>query len=451
MLSRITVDELQRKEVHAYAPTQGAPASPLTRTPRASRILDAQPIAGVLTQHMEGASFLWGVRDLACNWPHYTVRDLARLDGRVEAHLDGLRIAGDHGLQHCLAELGWQQPGEIFAASVLALAARDENALAQVSAAIAKRPALARGLVSAIGWSSFSEVEARITRLAGSSTPWKQRAGIAGFAVHRRDPGELLNAALQAESPWVRARALRAAGELGRTDVVPLLAESLWSRDAECAFWAAWATALLAGYTRSLERLQEIAEQAGPFQERAFSLALRCLPRNQALAWLKRVAAQSPRLGVIGAGVLGDPVLIPDLVEQMGTPALARVAGEAFTMITGADLVREQLEGAQPEGFVVGPTDDPKDEDVSLDPDERLPWPNPSLVTAWFRRCGNDLPPGTRLLLGRPLHPKSLQTVLREGRQRQRAAAALELVLLQRGTPLPELRAPGFEQERGVR
>ena len=38
--------------------------------------------------------------------------------------------------------------------------------------------------------------------------------------------------------------------------------------------------------------------------------------------------------------------------------------------------------------------------------------------------------------------------VLKTGRQRQRAAAALELAILQPGKPLFNVRAPGFRQQQ---
>ena len=56
----------------------------------------------------------------------------------------------------------------------------------------------------------------------------------------------------------------------------------------------------------------------------------------------------------------------------MEVPELARVAGEAFTMITGVDIAYEDLEGEWPEDFEAGPTESPEDEDVEMDPDEDL-------------------------------------------------------------------------------
>ena len=46
----------------------------------------------VVSQHAEEASFLWLLRHGAVSQPHYSIADLSKLDNRVEAHLDGLRI-----------------------------------------------------------------------------------------------------------------------------------------------------------------------------------------------------------------------------------------------------------------------------------------------------------------------------------------------------------------------
>jgi len=54
-------------------------------------------IANVVLQHAEEAAFLWLLRHAAVAAPHYSLADLGKLDGRVEAHLDGLRIAGPDG------------------------------------------------------------------------------------------------------------------------------------------------------------------------------------------------------------------------------------------------------------------------------------------------------------------------------------------------------------------
>jgi uncharacterized protein (TIGR02270 family) len=132
-------------------------------------------------------------------------------------------------------------------------------------------------------------------------------------------------------------------------------------------------------------------------------------------------------------------------------PPLARVAGEAFTMITGIDIAYEDLEGEWPDGFEAGPTEDPEDDNVEMDADENLPWPNPELIQKWWSTHKGEFQNGVRYLLGKPISTEWLQDVLRNGRQRQRAAAALELAIRQPGQPLFEVRAPGFRQQQLLR
>jgi uncharacterized protein (TIGR02270 family) len=132
----------------------------------------------------------------------------------------------------------------------------------------------------------------------------------------------------------------------------------------------------------------------------------------------------------------------------MKIPALARVAGEAFSLITGVHIAYDKLEGPKPEGFEAGPTEDPADENVAMDVDEHLPWPDPKAVQAWWSGHAGQFAKRTRYLLGRPIALDWLNDVLRNGYQRQRAAAALQLAMLQPGKPLFEVRAPGFRQQQ---
>ncbi len=70
-------------------------------------------IEDIITQHAEDAAFLWFLRDSAVHEPHYSRKDLAELDNRVEAHLDGLRIAGDPGWEICKEALGYKEPSKL--------------------------------------------------------------------------------------------------------------------------------------------------------------------------------------------------------------------------------------------------------------------------------------------------------------------------------------------------
>ena len=132
----------------------------------------------------------------------------------------------------------------------------------------------------------------------------------------------------------------------------------------------------------------------------------------------------------------------------MSIPDMARIAGEAFAMITGVDMVDENLEGEWPEGFETGPTEDPDDEDVEMDPDEDLPWPEPERIDKWWVENKNKFRNGRQYLCGQPATEQQCQHVLRYGYQRQRATAAIILSLMHPRQPLFEVRAPGFRQKK---
>ncbi len=408
------------------------------------------PLRRVLNQHSEEAPFLWGLRSAVAVAPHYDLADLAKLDQRVEAHIDGLRVAGDEGWQLCRKELDWKEAGEVFAAAVLAFESGVDDRVAEVLKIGVASLELSRGIVSALGWLDYRQAEPHIKNLFASDSATVRRIGIAASAVHRKDPGRLLQEAISDADPLLKCRALRAVGELGRIDLLALIRTELSAKDDACRFWAAWSVALVAGHTDAVQVLQSFAESPGRYRERALKIALPRLTTHSARAWQKQLASnlKCTRMAVIGAGVMGDPDLIPWLIEQMKIPVLARVAGEAFTMITGVDIAYDDMDAEKPEGFEAGPTEDPADDNVEMDPDDRLPWPDPELIAKWWDQHSSEFHAGTRYLLGKPIAVEWMDQVLRIGRQRQRAAAALELATLQPGQLLFEVRAPGFRQQR---
>jgi uncharacterized protein (TIGR02270 family) len=154
------------------------------------------------------------------------------------------------------------------------------------------------------------------------------------------------------------------------------------------------------------------------------------------------------RITIDAYKALGDPQSIPILIDFMSVDKHARAAGEAFSFITGLDIAYEDLETDMPAGFEAGPTDDPEDENVEMDPDEDLPWPDAELIQRWWHDRKDRFKAGTRYLAGLPITEENCRHVLIHGYQRQRMAAALELALMNPGRPLFETRAPGFRQQR---
>src|SRR2546426_1396977 len=122
---------------------------------RSRRPVEEWQQSRVLSQHAEGASFLWILRNGAVVAPHYGLADLAKLDQRVQANLEGLRIAGEGGWEICKEALSAKGPGEVFAAAVLAFESGDNDRLETVFEVGAAPQECSRGLASALGWLTF--------------------------------------------------------------------------------------------------------------------------------------------------------------------------------------------------------------------------------------------------------------------------------------------------------
>jgi uncharacterized protein (TIGR02270 family) len=405
-------------------------------------------IVEIITQHVEEAAFLWLLRSNAIRKPHYALKDLVKLDDRVEAHLDGLRVAGEGGWELCKVALGNEENGEVFTAAVMSFESGIESRIQAVLEAVQKAPELSKGLISAFGWIPFQHAAPHAQRLLVADSPLQRRVGLAAYAVHRHDPGPSLKDSLASADLSLRARALKAVGELGKANLLPFVKSNLVVEDCTCRYWAAWSGALL-GEPAAIPMLKALAEGGYAQREVACAMALRRMSVQERQAWLKSLASRTEalRLAVQAAGVIGDPAHIPWLIQQMASPAIARVAGESFTFITGIDLAYDDLDTDKPEGFEAGPTENPEDENVDMDPDEDLPWPNPQLIEKWWFTHRVQFTNGTRYLCGQPMTIESLNQVLRTGRQRQRTAAAIELSMRQPGQPLFNTSAPGFRQQ----
>ena len=404
----------------------------------------------ILSQHAEEAAFLWHLRQYAVHAPHYKLEHLAELDGRIEGHIDGLRIAGGAGWALCEENLQYEEGGEVFAAAVVALESGNEARIGRVREVVESAPETARGFISALGWLEFSGVRQTVRNLLLSDSPLWRRIGLAACAVHRIDflNAGFLTRQLEAPDAALRARTLRAIGELGKAELREKILEHLNDDDPACRFWAAWSAVLLGDRQKALERLVIDAQRPSPWQMQAVNLAFRCITGTDT----ERICTamfQRPefrRVALVALGVHGDPAHVPHLFAWMDVPELARVAGEAFSLVTGIDLAYEDLEGEWPPGFEAGPSEDAEDDDVTMDEDEDLPWPDRKRIERWWDEHRSRFPAGVRHLCGVPVSPEQCLRTLQEGYQRQRHAAALELVLERSGGVLFEVRAPSSRQ-----
>jgi uncharacterized protein (TIGR02270 family) len=411
----------------------------------------AASMSSLISEHADEASFLWLQRSSAVHAPNYAPQQFADLDEHLEAHIDGLRVADDEGWRLAEATLENEGPEDFFPAAVLALEAQDGrfDALIERAKGI---PEVIPGLISALGWVDPKFLTRRVREMLESPLPFKQMLGIAACAVHRKDPGAWLERYLASPAQKVRIRALRAAGELGRKDLLPHILAALSDGKQEARFWSAWSGVILGNRDIALDALKAYALRAGVHQMPALQLTLMASDMDAGHELLQRLprTPDTERLRIVGAGLSGNPHYVPWLIDRMEQASLARVAAEAFVTITGADFNLDQLETPPPDDFEDGPTDDPDDEDVEVPEDVALPWPDKERIKTWWGQHQSSLAGHPRLFLGKPPSMKHCLTVLKEGYQRQRVAAAHYLCLSRPGTVLFNTAAPAWRQEAAL-
>jgi uncharacterized protein (TIGR02270 family) len=162
-------------------------------------------IDAIVEQHAEEAAFLWVQRDRATDEPHFARRHLARWDERVEAHVDGLRVAGDRGWEIARAQLDQHRgPGEMFAAGVLALGASFADRIDEMAALAAQKSETLHGFFGAIGWSEPATIAATVRRWHDSADPIERLLLLVACSVHRTDPGPRLATLLRDADERVR-------------------------------------------------------------------------------------------------------------------------------------------------------------------------------------------------------------------------------------------------------
>lgn len=406
------------------------------------------PITRMLDQHTEEASFLAALRDYVVRAPHYDLNHLTTLDNRIEAHLDGLRIAGPIAIENLLQQLTPNAQGEIFAATVLAFETANTAAMSKLAEHVREHPDGARFMSAALGWLEWARVEPWVEKLLSSPEALFRQVGLAACGMHRRDPGSALIAGLAHADPAVIAQAARTAGELRRRDLMPAIRAHRLHADARARFWANWATVQM-GDDEALVALRQFAEQPGKYQYRALPVLLAWQPREDSIAWVRQLMQQplQRRMVIQAVGLLGDPLSIPWLIQQMRDIPNARVAGEAFSLITGADLALLDLELRDTPEHDAGPNDDPADANVAMDEDENLPWPDPALIDAWWQEEKHAFEQGRAYFLGQSISEQGYLQALKLAQQRQRSTAAIGLARLRPTERLFPAQAPAWRQK----
>lgn len=410
-----------------------------------------QELPQVLEQYLE-AAFLYTQRQDLISGPSRSLQDNMLLDLRIDSLLDGLRVSPNPSAQIVMQALEEPSPELLFLTCILTLESKNTPRLKQLLALAETDSDLQKGLLDAFSWVPLSFTQPLIPHLLAFNSTFFRQVGLHLYRQHQIHADTEFERAITQQEPSMLACALQAVGEVGMLDLLPHCLALLNHERADIRFMAARSCAMLGERERSLAYLRQIALEPGslssPLTKSALALLAAFMPLPEAHLFLSSLASQNPdrRLLIHMAGELGDPASVPALLRLMQDKTLSRLAAHAFCIITGLDLVENDLEQAPPEDLTGGPNDDPDDDAVDSDPDEDLPWPNQQQVAAWWTNHGSAFKAGSRYLAGKQATQHNCLAVLEHGCQAQRRAAALQLKAISPSSPLFLLDAPAWRQ-----
>ncbi|MGI6853621.1 HEAT repeat domain-containing protein [Mesorhizobium sp. 1B3] len=299
----------------------------------------------IVRQHAEEAAFFWAQRDMLMTEDPPDVEVVAGIDKRLEANLDGLRIAGPAAWPFIVAAYeDFPEKGELFLFTWMAIEQADKERIAEAVEFGRAFSGDACGLVGALAWHRAETIGPLVREWIGAADAFKRFLGVSACIEHGVDPKQLLVRLVRDPDARARAAGLRLAGKLNRTDVIEELAAALQDTDEKARFWAAWALTELGSGDLATPELRRVAAANGPEALTALRAAIKASPDKHVRAWMGGLlkTPETASIAVRGAGMLGDKTILQWLIHQMRNPVLAPAAGaallELFPEARDADL-----------------------------------------------------------------------------------------------------------------
>lgn len=338
------------------------PTAPPGAPPAASPAPKLTFIPDILEEHLAEIAFLYGQRMEALQSSDYTYAKFLELEERIAAHLNGVLVVGERGLDIIEAGLASDDALDVFASAFSLLQMGDPDLETRVLVLVARAEgARLEGLRLALRHGASAGATSRLTMLAkGAPSPLSAAAAevLAFRGLCDIDP-QWLRDLVSAASPRVREAGWRLVSYLVRSIEPGAYEAALGDEDAGVR-----RSALLAGAWCGEPVVLATARQLAraPAAEDYHALHLLAVLATPQDAAVLAGIARSGVLGVRGLrllGSLGSPATMDTVLREMENtdPAIAAAAGAAFTKMTGVDVTSTRTaklpvaDGGDPNAF----------------------------------------------------------------------------------------------------
>lgn len=378
--------------------------------------------------HLSEAGFLWEQRVQALGAPDRTLPQVEEeLEHRLLAHLDALALGGHRVARALLIPAAEQEDaGLTFSAAYALLLSEERAALETVLGWLeADADPVRAGVVGALALSPRLDLEPHLVGLLEDASPTVQVALLEALALRGGAPDIALEPLLASEEPDLRCAALRASWRLCMPLDPWLVERELASPELEVC-GAALEAGLVQGLRAAWHACTQQVRGQGPAWPAAARLwAMGCGSEDKLEPLIRALEVPALRRAAVQALGLSGQVAAADLLlEQMEDKALAPLAGEAFSAITGLSLAGD---------YVFPRPEEETDGDAESPEDRALPLPRAAEVARWWAQGRKGFDRRVRYLGGRPFSWESLHHTLANGPMRRRPALALELAIRTRG------------------
>jgi len=389
----------------------------------------------IMEEHLEEAAFLANQWQRACRSPDYCLREVAQgPEARLRAHLDGLACAGPEAPARLLMPwLESDRPEEVFVAALALLATGAP--LDWLLPFYSGEPGPCRAALSrALGLASHEDLSSFLQGRELQADPHLQAAALRTLGLRGEALGsEALLPLLRSESAELKTAALAALRE-DTPAVRTLLESALGSRSPDVRITAGQ-TALVLGYPAALLALRRPLDSTAPEAARALAVLAAAGQAEDVARMAAALAVPGLESAALWAlGHSGWRHAAELCLEAMKHDRTARLAGEAFSRVTGLRLEGDfaRPSGVEESGLPPFEEDD-LDADLVPSPEATLPLPDAAAVARWWRKEQDRFAPRTRYFRGQPLSPEVVWQALSTEPMRGRGQLALELAVRTRG------------------
>lgn len=355
-------------------------------------------IPDIIEEHSEELAFLWGQRENALRSPTYTMRELAMLEERIEAHVQGLLVAGLDLIPLVEEGLTSDDPATTFAAAYSLLRLENETAtLAVIQAFSAAQGKQMYGLRQALSLARLEQILPAVPFLFFSSASTTVAAAADVLACHGAlpPPGLTIEHLLQDEDSAVRQTGWQVVANSGLSVDPERYAAAV--RDEEPAVRRAGLEAAAWNAVPGVLVLaRQLAEEPKP--DNLYALELLAIlggPEDlQRMTSIAKTKELGPgRFKVLGC--FGHPALVELLLAELANPdpEIAAAAGAAFTKVTGQDI--DSKDRAK-----VPPKDGEKPDDFEAEFLEEVTVPSPELARTHWEKVKPRFAKATRVCKG---------------------------------------------------